>query len=58
MHVVLPYLKTKVILSELGDNLYFLTIGAYNTMFMVTEEGAIAVDAPPAIGDKYLKGIQ
>jgi glyoxylase-like metal-dependent hydrolase (beta-lactamase superfamily II) len=45
------------LIQELGDNLYFLTNGAYNTMFMVTDEGAIAVDAPPAIGDKYLIGI-
>jgi glyoxylase-like metal-dependent hydrolase (beta-lactamase superfamily II) len=45
------------LIQELGDNLYFLTNGAYNTMFMVTDEGVIAVDAPPAIGDKYLRAI-
>ena len=45
------------LIQELGDNLYFLTNGAYNTMFMVTDEGVIVVDAPPAIGDKYLKAI-
>jgi glyoxylase-like metal-dependent hydrolase (beta-lactamase superfamily II) len=45
------------LIQELGDNLYFLTNGAYNSMFMVTDEGVIVVDAPPAIGDKYLKAI-
>ena len=45
------------LVQELGNNLYFLTNGAYNTMFMVTDEGVIAVDAPPAIGDNYLKAI-
>jgi hypothetical protein len=45
------------LIQELGDNLYFLTNGAYNTMFMVTDGGVIAVDAPPAIGDNYLKAI-
>lgn len=45
------------LVQDLGDNLYFLTNGAYNTMFMVTDEGVIAVDAPPAIGDNYLEAI-
>ena len=45
------------LVQDLGGNLYFLTNGAYNTMFMVTDEGVIAVDAPPAIGDNYLKAI-
>ena len=45
------------LIQDLGDNLYFLTNGAYNTMFMVTDKGVIAVDAPPAIGDNYLKAI-
>jgi len=45
------------LIQELGDNLYFLTNGVYNTMFMVTDEGVIAVDAPQAIGDNYLKAI-
>ncbi|MFZ0264326.1 MAG: MBL fold metallo-hydrolase [Nitrososphaeraceae archaeon] len=45
------------LVQDLGGNLYFLTNGAYNTMFMVTDEGVIAVDAPPAIGDNYIKAI-
>ena len=45
------------VVEHLGGGLYFLGNGAYNTMFMVTEGGVIAIDAPPAIGDKYLQAI-
>ncbi len=45
------------VVEQLGDGLYFLSNGAYNTMFMVTDGGVIAIDAPPAIGDKYLQAI-
>jgi glyoxylase-like metal-dependent hydrolase (beta-lactamase superfamily II) len=43
--------------GELGDNLYSVTDGAYNTMFMVTDKGVVAIDAPPSLGQKYLKAI-
>jgi glyoxylase-like metal-dependent hydrolase (beta-lactamase superfamily II) len=45
------------VVESLGGGLYFLSNGAYNTMFMVTEGGVIVVDAPPVIGDKYLQAI-
>jgi glyoxylase-like metal-dependent hydrolase (beta-lactamase superfamily II) len=45
------------VVDHLGDGLYFLGNGVYNTMFLVTEGGVIAIDAPPAIGDKYLQAI-
>jgi len=45
------------LVGELGDNLYSVTDGAYNTMFMVTDKGVVAVDAPPSLGQKYLKAI-
>ncbi len=45
------------LVEELGENLYFLSNGAYNTMFMITDNGLIAIDAPPAIGENYLKAI-
>ena len=45
------------LVQELGDNLYSVTDGAYNTMFMVTDKGVVAVDAPPSLGQKYLKAI-
>jgi glyoxylase-like metal-dependent hydrolase (beta-lactamase superfamily II) len=45
------------LVGQLGDNLYSVTDGAYNTMFMVTDKGVVAVDAPPSLGQKYLKAI-
>jgi glyoxylase-like metal-dependent hydrolase (beta-lactamase superfamily II) len=45
------------LIGELGNNLYSVTDGAYNTMFMVTDKGVVAVDAPPSLGQKYLKAI-
>ena len=45
------------LVGELGDNLYSVTDGAYNTMFMVTDKGVVAIDAPPSLGQKYLKAI-
>jgi glyoxylase-like metal-dependent hydrolase (beta-lactamase superfamily II) len=45
------------VIEDLGENLYFLSNGAYNTIFMVTNNGVIAIDAPPAIGENYLKAI-
>jgi glyoxylase-like metal-dependent hydrolase (beta-lactamase superfamily II) len=43
--------------KEIADGLYWLTEGAYTTMFLTTGEGVIVVDAPPTIGDKLLKAI-
>ena len=45
------------LVEDLGDGLYWVTEGAYQAMFLTTGEGVIAVDAPPSIGDKYLKAI-
>lgn len=44
--------------EEIADGLYWVTNGVYITMFLVTGEGVIVVDAPPMLGDKYLKAIQ
>ena len=43
--------------EEIKDGLYWVTDGAYNTMFLTTGEGVITVDAPPSIGQNYLKAI-
>jgi glyoxylase-like metal-dependent hydrolase (beta-lactamase superfamily II) len=43
--------------EEIGGGLYWITDGSYNTMFLVTDEGVVAVDAPPSIGANYLKAI-
>ena len=43
--------------EEIRDGLYWVTEGAYQAMFLVTGDGVIAVDAPPSIGENYLKAI-
>jgi uncharacterized protein YdeI (BOF family) len=34
------------LVQEIRDHLYWVTDGSYNTIFLVTEKGAVAVDAP------------
>jgi glyoxylase-like metal-dependent hydrolase (beta-lactamase superfamily II) len=45
------------LVEEIRDGLYWVTDGAYNTMFLVTSEGVVVVDAPPTLGANYLKAI-
>jgi glyoxylase-like metal-dependent hydrolase (beta-lactamase superfamily II) len=45
------------LVQEIGDQLYSVSDGSYNTMFVVTDEGVIAIDAPPTLGPNYLKAI-
>jgi glyoxylase-like metal-dependent hydrolase (beta-lactamase superfamily II) len=45
------------LVEEIRDNLYWVTDGSYNTMFLVTDEGVVAIDAPPSIGQNYLNAI-
>lgn len=45
------------LVEEIRGGLYWVTDGTYNIMFMVTDEGVVAIDAPPSIGDNYLKAI-
>ena len=45
------------LVQEIRDHLYWVTDGSYNTIFLVTEKGVVAVDAPPSIGKNYLKAI-
>ena len=45
------------LVQEIGSQLYSVSDGSYNAMFMVTDLGVIAIDAPPTLGDKYLKAI-
>ena len=44
-------------LRQIGDGLYWVSDGAYNTMFLVSSAGVIACDAPPTLGGSYLKAI-
>ena len=46
------------LVEEISDGLFWVTEGAYQGMFLVTGEGVIAVDAPPSIGQNYLKAIE
>jgi glyoxylase-like metal-dependent hydrolase (beta-lactamase superfamily II) len=53
-----PKIPTKgYLVQEIRDHLYWVTDGSYNTMFLVTDKGVVAVDAPPSIGKNYLKAI-
>jgi glyoxylase-like metal-dependent hydrolase (beta-lactamase superfamily II) len=53
-----PPIPTKgYLVQEIRDHLYWVTDGSYNTMFLVTDKGVVAVDAPPSIGKNYLKAI-
>jgi glyoxylase-like metal-dependent hydrolase (beta-lactamase superfamily II) len=45
------------LVEEIREGLYWVTDGSYNTMFLVTDEGVVAIDAPPSIGANYLKAI-
>jgi glyoxylase-like metal-dependent hydrolase (beta-lactamase superfamily II) len=46
------------LVEEISAGLYWVTEGAYQGMFLVTGEGVIVVDAPPSIGQNYLKAIE
>lgn len=45
------------LVEEIRNHLYWVTDGAYNTMFLVTDKGVVVVDAPPSLGQKYLRAI-
>jgi glyoxylase-like metal-dependent hydrolase (beta-lactamase superfamily II) len=45
------------LVQPIRDGLYWITDGAYSTMFLVTSAGVIACDAPPTLGTNYLKAI-
>lgn len=46
------------LVEEIKDDLYWVTDGTYNAMFLVGQDGVAAVDVPPTIGDNYLKAIE
>ena len=45
------------LVEDVQDGLYWVTDGTYLAMFLTTGEGVIAVDAPPSLGENYLKAI-
>lgn len=44
-------------LLEIKPSVYVVSAGGYNSMFLVTQEGVVVVDAPPAIGDKIFAAV-
>jgi glyoxylase-like metal-dependent hydrolase (beta-lactamase superfamily II) len=45
------------LVRAIRDGLYWLTDGAYGTIFLVYAKGVIAVDPLPTLGPRYLKAI-
>jgi len=45
------------VVEEIRDGVYWVGDGAYNTMFLVSTEGVIAVDPLPTLGPRYLQAI-
>ena len=44
-------------LQEIKPGVYRVSAGGTNSMFVVTQEGVVVVDAPPAIGDKIFAAV-
>ena len=44
-------------LQEIKNGVYMMSADGYNSMFLVTGEGAVVVDAPPGIGDKIFAAV-
>ncbi|GAA4203080.1 MBL fold metallo-hydrolase [Microbispora amethystogenes] len=49
---------TGYILDEIADGVFWLSDGQYQNMFVVHDEGVIAVDAPPTLGHDILRAIK
>ncbi len=45
-------------LVEIADGIFWLVGSGYQTIFLTTGEGVIAVDAPQPIGENYIQAIQ
>src|ERR671910_726400 len=44
-------------LQEIKPGVHGVAAGGSNSMFLVTQEGVVVVDAPPAIGDKIFSAV-
>ncbi len=44
-------------IEELADGVFWLGDGSYQSMFVVTDEGVVAVDAPPTLGHNIPRAI-
>src|SRR5712692_5171649 len=45
------------VIKEIRDGLYWLSDGAYDTMFLVSSKGVIAIDPLPTLGPRYLEAV-
>jgi glyoxylase-like metal-dependent hydrolase (beta-lactamase superfamily II) len=52
-----PSGRPAYIVKDLGQGLYWLSDGAYNTIFLVSSRGVIAVDPLPTLGRGYLDAV-
>lgn len=46
------------LVEEINNDLYWVTDGLYNAIFLIYETGVIMVDAPPTIGNNIFKAIK
>ncbi|MEU5789649.1 MBL fold metallo-hydrolase [Micromonospora purpureochromogenes] len=46
------------VVEEIADGVFWLSEGMYQMMFVVTDDGVIAVDAPPTLGHHILRAIR
>jgi len=51
-------LKKGYYVEEISDGVYWVSSGWYDTMFIRTGNGIIAVDAPPALGENLLAAME
>ena len=45
------------VLEEIADKLYWVADGFYQMMFLVTDDGVVAIDAPPTLGHNITRAI-
>src|SRR4029078_4691666 len=45
------------LVEEIRDGLYWVTDGVYNTMFLVSDDGVLAVDEPTSLVDTSFNAI-
>lgn len=53
----IPYEKGYLV-DEINNNLYCVTDGLYNAMFLVYDQGVVMVDAPPTIGKNLMLAVK
>jgi glyoxylase-like metal-dependent hydrolase (beta-lactamase superfamily II) len=53
-----PATGQRYLVKEIAERVHWVTDGAYSTMFIVSDSGVIACDAPPTLGLNYLAAIR